>query len=220
MYSTMTPADSGEQIVSDSQLIEAALLGDQTAHTQLVDRYKDRLFTAIRSDVGCPEIAEDIVQDAFIRAFMKLGTFRRESGFYTWLYRIALNSRRYYLRNRLRSMPLDDASDQSVSSWLEPESGPSQMMERREECVAVRQALDRLDEHHRDILLLREFEGFDYRRIAEVLHLTMGTVRSRLSRAREQLRRELAGYWAAKPKQPASLIREKDWSEPRLSLTA
>lgn len=221
MYATINHAELGQQKrVSDGQLIEAALLGEQTAFTSLVERYQDRLFTAIRSDVGCSEIAEDIVQDAFIRAFVKLDTFRRESSFYTWLYRIALNSRRYYLRNRNRSMPLDDASEHCVQSWLESESGPSETMERREECVVVRRALNRLDDHHRDILLLREFEGFDYRRIADVLQLTMGTVRSRLSRAREQLRKELAGYWAAKPKDPAPRIREEDWDQRNLSLTA
>ncbi|MGI9471364.1 MAG: RNA polymerase sigma factor [Rubripirellula sp.] len=220
MYSTINQAEIGNPSVSDAHLINAALLGEQSAFTSLVERYKERLFTAIRSDVGCSEIAEDIVQDAFIRAFMKLDTFRSESGFYTWLYRIALNSRRYYVRNRHRSMPLEDASEHCVQSWLEPESGPSELIERREECVAVRCALNRLDDHHRDILLLREFEGFDYRHIADALHLTMGTVRSRLSRARAQLRKELTGYWAAKPKDPKPRLRNEDWDEQPLSMLA
>ena len=220
MYATVSQAEFGQRNATDAQLIQAALLGEQSAFTSLVERYKDRLFTAIRNDVGCSEIAEDIVQDAFMRAFMKLVSFRSESCFYTWLYRIALNSRRYYLRNRHRSLPLEDASEHCVQSWLEPESGPSESLERSEECVAVRHALNRLDDHHRDILLLREFEGFDYRRIADVLHLTMGTVRSRLSRAREQLRKELSGYWAAKPQDPSPRFRQEDWEDRQLSLTA
>ena len=123
MYATINHAELNQQKrVSDGQLIEAALLGEQTAFTSLVERYQDRLFTAIRSDVGCSEIAEDIVQDAFIRAFVKLDTFRRESSFYTWLYRIALNSRRYYLRNRHRSMPLDDASEQLLRDAVKDRS--------------------------------------------------------------------------------------------------
>ena len=192
------PTDSQE---SDSQLIESALAGHQSGYAALVTRYQDRLLTAIRTTVVCSGIAEDIVQDAFVRAFKNLESFRSESGFYTWLYRIALNSRRYYLRNRHRMTSLDKAHETCLSSrhasCLDHADGPLECLERAEDREAVKLAMNRLDEHHREILWLREFEGFDYRRIAEVLHLTMGTVRSRISRARAQLRQELSVYWTA-----------------------
>lgn len=188
---------------SDSHLIASALSGDQRAYTILVDRYQGRLTAAIQNKVACWDLADDIVQDAFVRAFKNLHSFRRESGFYTWLYRIALNSRRYYLQNRHRLSSLDETHEacQPVgrSSCLEGSQEPLACLERTEDCRAVSLAMQRLDSKHQEILRLREFEGFDYRRIADALHLTMGTVRSRISRARAQLRKELVTYWNANP---------------------
>ena len=188
---------------SDSHLIASVLAGDQASYTRLVNRYQGRLTSAIRTRVTCSGIADDIVQDTFVRAFNNLHSFRSDSGFYTWLYRIALNSRRYYMKNRHRITSLDETHETcrpvGKSSCRDAVEGPLACLERTEDCQAVNLAMQRLDTHHREILRLREFEGFDYRRIAEVLHLTMGTVRSRISRARAQLRKELAAYWSAKP---------------------
>ena len=199
-FSAVSSVDGND---SDSHLIAKALAGDQASYTKLVDRYQGRLISAIRTKVACSGIADDIVQDAFVRAFNSLHAFRSDSSFYTWLYRIALNSRRYYMRNRHRVSSLDETYEtcQPVgrSSCIDAVEGPLACLERTEDCHAVNLAMQRLDAHHREILRLREFEGFDYRRIAEALHLTMGTVRSRISRARSQLRKELAAYWSAKP---------------------
>jgi len=188
---------------SDSYLIASALTGNQASYAKLVDRYQGRLTSAIRTKVACSGIADDIVQDAFVRAFNNLHSFRSDSGFYTWLYRIALNSRRYYMKNRHRISSLDETYETCQPagrfSCVDAVEGPLECLERTEDCHAVNLAMQRLDTHHREILRLREFEGFDYRRIAEALHLTMGTVRSRISRARAQLRKELATYWSAKP---------------------
>lgn len=188
---------------SDSHLILSALSGEQRAYTKLVDRYQGRLTSAIQNKVACSGLADDIVQDAFVRAFKNLHSFRSESGFYTWLYRIALNSRRYYMQNRHRLSSLDETHDacQPVGrpSCLDASQGPLDCLERTEDCRAVSLAMQRLDTQHREILRLREFEGFDYRRIADALQLTMGTVRSRISRARAQLRKELVTYWSANP---------------------
>ena len=188
---------------SDSQLIAAALSGDQAAYTKLVHRYQGRLTSAIQNRVECSGIVDDIVQDAFMRAFVNLHSFRSESGFYTWLYRIALNSRRYYTRGRDRLGSLDEIHEAcqplSKSPCFDSKQDPLSCLERSEDCQAVTSAMQRLENHHREILRLRELEGFEYRRIADVLHLTMGTVRSRISRARAQLRKELVSYWNAKP---------------------
>ena len=203
MQIRLSTVSSGEGNDRDSQLIASALAGDQASYTKLVDQYQGRLTSAIRTKVACSGIADDIVQEAFVRAFNSLDSFRSDSGFYTWLYRIALNSRRYYTKNRYRVISLDETHETCQhtgrSSWNDPVEGPLACLERKEECGAVNFAMQRLDTHHREILRLREFEGFDYRKIAETLHLTMGTVRSRISRARAQLRKELLGYWSAPP---------------------
>ncbi|MGI9469201.1 MAG: RNA polymerase sigma factor [Rubripirellula sp.] len=199
-FSAVSSVDGND---SDSHLIASALAGDQASYTKLVDRYQGRLTSAIRAKVACSGIADDIVQDAFVRAFHSLHSFRSDSGFYTWLYRIALNSRRYYIKNRHRISSLDETHETCQptgrSSCADAVEGPLACLERTEDCHAVNLAMQRLDTHHREILRLREFEGFDYRGIAETLHLTMGTVRSRISRARSQLRKELVTYWNAKP---------------------
>ena len=201
MQIRLATAISGEGNDRDSKLIASALAGDQASYTKLVDQYQGRLTSAIRTKVACSDMADDIVQDAFVRAFNSLDSFRSDSGFYTWLYRIALNSRRYYTKNRNRLISMDNTQETCQhtgrSSWYDPVEGPLACLERKEDCCAVNLAMQRLDTHHREILRLREFEGFDYRKIAETLQLTMGTVRSRISRARTQLRKELVSYWSA-----------------------
>ena len=203
MQIRLATAISGEGNDRDSKLIASALAGDQASYTKLVDQYQGRLTSAIRAKVACSDMADDIVQDAFVRAFNSLDSFRSDSGFYTWLYRIALNSRRYYTKNRNRLISMDNTQETCQhtgrSSWYGPVEGPLACLERKEDCCAVNLAMQRLDTHHREILRLREFEGFDYRKIAETLQLTMGTVRSRISRARTQLRKELVSYWSASP---------------------
>lgn len=205
MQSTTCPTTKHDTFASDRELIDMALGGDQSGYDQLLKRYQDRLYTAMWGNVGCPVLAEDIVQEAFVRAFLHLRSFRSESNFYTWLYRIALNSRRKYFRARVRTVPLDVFDENVQKAGTEGCDSPSAMIERREDRKEVLDALSRLDEGHRTILVLREFDGFDYQTIAEVLNVKMGTVRSRLSRARAQLRRELSLYQTgAKNLQPTS----------------
>lgn len=194
MQSTAT-----KHVPCDRDLIDAARRGEQIGFERLVERYQNRLFVSMRNDVGCPILAEDIVQEAFVRAFRFLDSFKHNSNFYTWLYRIALNSRRDYTRNRGRMVSLEAVSESSrqVSSGID--DTPEHRFERSEDQQQVRQALGRLSEHHRRILILREFEGFDYQSIADLMHLKKGTVRSRLARARAQLRKELSRYVSAKP---------------------
>ena len=183
---------------SDRDLIDAARRGEQFGFEQLVERYQNRLFIAMRNDVGCPILAEDIVQEAFVRAFRFLDSFKCQSHFYTWLYRIALNSRRDYIRNRGKTVSLETVGENSCQDSSKPSDRPDNRFERAEDQQQVREALGRLEENHRTILILREFEGFDYQSIADTLHLNKGTVRSRLARARASLRKELTAYVSAK----------------------
>ena len=182
--------------LADRDLIEVTLRGDQRGYEQLTRRYQDRLFTSVLHDTGCPVLAEDIVQDAFVRAYLHLKSFRKECNFYTWLYRIALNVRSNYFRRRHRTLPLESLGGESDQISAAERDCPSRSLERDEEKHLVREALQRLQSHHRTVLVLREFDGFDYQTIADLLDVKVGTVRSRLSRAREQMKRELATYVA------------------------
>ncbi len=178
---------------SDQELIQMALEGEQHGYDELMQRYQNRLFVSIRNDVGCSMVAEDVVQDAFVRAFRYLGSFKNQSNFYTWLYRIALNSRRNHIRRNNRAMSLDTVRE-PYEMTTEARESPDRCSQRQEERGQVRAALTRLDSHHRTILILREFEGFDYQTIADILQVGKGTVRSRLSRARARLKKELTPY--------------------------
>jgi RNA polymerase sigma-70 factor (ECF subfamily) len=192
--------------LTDDELIRAALDGDDRAYDTLAERYRERLLTMVQGFVGCPVWAEDVVQDTLFRAYQKLGSFRGQSSFYTWLYRIAINLSRSQSRRRCDTLTLPHELDVAETAVHVATESPTRGIERDEERRHVRFALGRLDERHRVILILREFDGCDYRTIADILQVKMGTVRSRLARARAQLREELSPYIepAGKPRRPPS----------------
>lgn len=172
----------------DNHLILEALAGNPDAFGRLVARYQDRLFHAMVHISGSPEDACDAVQDAFVQAFLKLESFRGDSAFYTWVYRIAFNvaaSRRRRIRPNLS---LDDDAAGRALQVPASATSPSGRIEQQEQAEQVRVALAGLDEEYRTVLVLREMDELSYEEIAEVLDLPMGTVRSRLHRARGQLR--------------------------------
>ena len=179
--------------IPDQELIRAAMRGEVTGFEQLTRRYQERLYAAMSNMIGCPNRAEDIVQDAFVRAFVALDTFRGDCAFYTWLYRIAVNVSRNQLRSCKAHDPLREV-DRRRSADTDTSASPPERIERREERAQVRRALDRLDQPHREILILRELEGLDYQAIADILDVKIGTVRSRLARARSRLKYELTPY--------------------------
>jgi RNA polymerase sigma-70 factor (ECF subfamily) len=175
----------------DAKLIEQALAGHSAAFGELVLKYQDRLYNTVFHVVGKAEDAKDVVQDAFVQAFLKLDTFQQASAFYTWLYRIAFNVAASRHRRRHAAVSVEQAR---VSSGVEPLDGgdsPSERMERAERCRQVRQAIAALGDEYRSVLVLREIDGCCYETIADILELPVGTVRSRLHRARMQLREQL-----------------------------
>ncbi len=190
--------------VADRDLIEAAQGGDRSGFERLVLRYQDRLFVSIRNSVHCPILAEDIVQEAFLKAYQYIDSFKHESGFYTWLYRIALNSRLTYFRRLKKTLSLESVEHESIPMRSRSWESPTGRAERDEQQNQVRDALARLEDHHRLILMLREFEDFDYQTIATILDVKIGTVRSRLARARARLRVELTEYQKAQKIVPTS----------------
>lgn len=169
----------------DSDLIERFKKGDRSAFEAILLRYQDRIYTLCRYMLKNREDAQDAAQDAFLKGYRGLKGFRPESSLYTWMYRIAvttcLDYRKKSRREVFRSEPLTEDL---------PSNGPSpeQLYESGEIPDSVQLALQKLPEKLRAAILLREMEELSYEEIAEVLHTSVGTVKSRISRAREQLR--------------------------------
>ena len=175
----------------DAQLIDATLAGESAAFGTLVTKYQDRLYNTLVHLVGSSEDARDVAQDAFVQAFVKLDRFRGASAFYTWLYRIAFNLAMSHRRRKKPTTSLDEARERTGKEPIEDDDDPGGQLQRDEQATQVRAALARLSDEHRVVLVLREIDGCRYDAIAEILDLPVGTVRSRLFRARIQLRDEL-----------------------------
>jgi RNA polymerase sigma-70 factor (ECF subfamily) len=175
----------------DAQLIDQTLAGHSAAFGQLVQKYQDRLYHTLVHAVGNAEDAKDVVQEAFVQAFVKLDTFQRASAFYTWLYRIAFNVAATHRRRRHTTLSVEQSHLQSGREPADDGEDPTERLQREERCRQVRQAIGELSDEHRAVLVLREIDGCCYETIAEMLDLPVGTVRSRLHRARLQLREQL-----------------------------
>ena len=184
-----------DDATGDAELVEAALAGDGAAFGRLVTRYQDRLFNTLLRVVGSHEDAADAVQDAFVQAYTKLESFRGASRFYTWLYRIAMNVALSRRRRRRPTVSVDQAKEAAGEEPLDVAEGPEDAVLSQERVEQVQSALDNLGDEHRTILVLREIEGCAYEEIAEILDLPVGTVRSRIFRARVQLKQRLSGIW-------------------------
>jgi RNA polymerase sigma-70 factor (ECF subfamily) len=175
----------------ERQLIEAACRGETAAFEALVRKYQQRLCTALTHLCGSYEEAEDVAQEALVQAFLKLRTFAGSSAFYTWLYRIAINAAISRRRRRRPEVSVEDCRQHRGDQLADAGELPPQRLLREERAAQIRCALGRLSEEYRAILVLREIEGFAYDQIAEILGLPAGTVRSRLHRARLQLKEQL-----------------------------
>jgi len=184
-------ADSQGIGPDDATLIERSRAGEPEAFGELVVRYQDRLYNTLIRVCGDAEEARDVAQEAFVQAFVKLDSFRGNSAFYTWLYRIAFNTAISRRRRRKPTSSLDEARDTAGFEPADPDARPEANLEREEQAIQVRAALATLSEEHRSVLVLREIDGCDYETIGEMLDVPVGTVRSRLHRARMQLKEEM-----------------------------
>jgi RNA polymerase sigma-70 factor, ECF subfamily len=202
------PADAfiaGADAQFELGLLRQAQAGDRAAYGQIVRLHQDRLYNAVLRIVGDREEARDLAQEAFARGLMKIGGFRGDASAYTWLFRIAVNlsiSRlRKVKRHRVFSLsaPVGGASEDQASALADritdrSATDPADAMENREEGEQVLAALGRLDAEYRAVLVMRDVEGFDYQQMADILELPLGTLKSRLFRARLALRDELRTY--------------------------
>jgi RNA polymerase sigma-70 factor (ECF subfamily) len=178
----------------EKQLIRECLAGRTEAFGELVIRYQDRLYNALTGIMGSPEDARDVAQDAFVQAFQKLKTFRGQSAFYSWLFRIALNAAASQKRRtRRKSASIDATRDQSANDPPDrrPDAAPSHALEANERRAAVQSALAQLPAEFRVPLVLKEIDGLKYHEIAVIVGCPVGTVRSRIHRARSELRQRL-----------------------------
>ena len=172
----------------DAELVLRAQGGDRAAFGDLVVRHQDRVFTMLVGVVGCHEEARDAAQEAFVQAWRKLSLFRGEAQFSTWLYRIAMNEALARRRRRRPAASLEQSKEQTGAEPIDHREDATASLASAEEVARVRAALADLPDDQRQILVLREIDGCAYEQIAEVLELPIGTVRSRLFRARLQLR--------------------------------
>ena len=180
--------------IEDARLVRETLAGSQASFQLLVERYQDRLFALARHYTRNAVEIEDIVQEAFLKAFRRLDSFDHRSSFYTWIYRIAVNTILDVLKRRGRS-PVQAVEDPELLG--EPSTGagrlpaPDARLERDEIAEITRRVLDDLPEIFRTVLVLREFEGLAYQEIADTLGISIGTVESRLFRARAKFKDRL-----------------------------
>ena len=177
----------------DMALIAQALNGRQASFGELVQKYQDRLYNAVVHSMGNVEDARDVVQEAMVQAFLNLETFQHSSSFYTWLYRIAFNVRASHRRRKHATVSVEQAREATGEEPMDSGPQPSEQLQQKERCSQVWQAIAQLSEQHRAVEVLRDIEGFCYGEIAEILTLPVGTVRSRIHRARIQLRDILKG---------------------------
>lgn len=180
----------------DLPLVEETLAGNQLAFQLLVERYQGRMFALARHYTRNPTEVEDIVQDTFLKAFTHLASFERQSSLYTWLARIAINTALDFLKRHGRN-PVQAVEDLEVVQALDRSRptgstpAPDARLEREEIARITQEVLAELPEIFRTVLVLREFEELPYQEIADVLGISIGTVESRLFRARARFREKL-----------------------------
>lgn len=189
-------AAAEDALARERALVARAQGGDNGAFDELVIAYQDRIFNLVTRMVGDHDEACDLVQEAFVKAFRALSSFRLDARFSTWLYRIAINGcysrhRRRAVRTRHAPVSLDaPAKGKDEEASREPADhrhGPAQSIARTETIALVQAAIGELDPEFRTVVLLRELEGYSYEDISAILGCPIGTVRSRLHRARAEL---------------------------------
>jgi RNA polymerase sigma-70 factor (ECF subfamily) len=181
----------------DQQLVERAQRGDKRAFELLVLKYQRKLGRLLSRFVRDPAEVEDVTQEAFIKAYRALPGFRGDSAFYTWLYRIGINTAKNYLVALGRRAPTSTGFDNEEAEGFEDadqlrdSSTPESEFEGKEVAAAVNRAMDALPKDLRTAITLREIEGLSYEEIANVMNCPVGTVRSRIFRARDAIAAEL-----------------------------
>ena len=182
--------------MTDQELAARARAGDQDAFEQLVLDNQNKVYSLAVRLVGDREEAADLAQEAFLKAWQGLSSFQGESSFSTWIYRLTTNVCIDYLRRKKRRQEVEPAVslDDEDSGWAEPADAgqdPQRKLEEAERSRALSRGLERLPEHQRQVLVMRELSGLSYQEIGAATGLDLGTVKSRIARARLALRKIL-----------------------------
>lgn len=179
----------------DRELVERVKQGDKKAFDLLVLKYQHKIVNLVSRYVHDPSEAQDVAQEAFIKAYRALPRFRGDSAFYTWLYRIAINTAKNFLVAQDRRPPNDDIAASDAEMYGEPAlkeiASPERMALTDDIQVALNEAIEALPEDLRTAILLRELEGLSYEEIAQSMDCPVGTIRSRIFRAREAIDKRL-----------------------------
>lgn len=186
----------GERLI-DQELVLRVQKGDKKAFDLLVLKYQQKISNLISRYIRDPHEVLDVTQEAFIKAYRALPKFRGDSAFYTWLYRIAINTAKNYLVAQGRRPPNDDvdaetAEQMDVGIRLKETGTPENLVLTEEISMTVQQAIEDLPEDLRTAIILRELEGMSYEEIANAMSCPVGTVRSRIFRAREAIDKKLS----------------------------
>jgi RNA polymerase sigma-70 factor (ECF subfamily) len=176
----------------DQELVQKVQQGDKSAYDYLVQKYQHKIIMLVNRYVKDPSEAQDVAQEAFIKAYRALGNFRGDSAFYTWLYRIAINTAKNHLVSRARrfsgsQIDVYEAEQVQNVPQLKGWDTPEQELLNEEIIAAIQSAIVKLPEEMRTAIMLREFEGMSYEEIALTMECPVGTVRSRIFRAREAI---------------------------------
>jgi RNA polymerase sigma-70 factor (ECF subfamily) len=199
------PLRPGLRDLPDRELVLRCQRSEPDAFNELVVRHQDRVYAAVSRFCGNAEDACDIVQRAFINAFRKIGDFQNDSAFSTWIYRIAFNQAISFRReNRRPTVSIHAKDDDGLAVEPSEERPPGETMESEETRAQVQRALELLSEEDRQIIILKDLQGNSYDEIAAVLGIPKGTVRSRLHRARMDLKERLKPILGTLRQEPAS----------------
>ena len=182
---------------SDQRLVVRAQQGDKRAFDVLVLKYQQRIASVVSRYLRDQDEVADVTQEAFIKAYRALANFRGDAQFYTWLYRIAINTAKNHLVAKSRRPPntdkdISDGEFSENSVVLETEDQPETLLARDQLQTVILAAVEDLQEDLRTALMLREFDGLSYEEIAEIMACPVGTVRSRIFRARETIEKKMA----------------------------
>jgi RNA polymerase sigma-70 factor (ECF subfamily) len=190
----MSPTPPGLGELPDRELVQRCRSGEPSAFNELVARHQDRVYAGVLRFCGNAEDAADIVQRAFINAYRKIGDFKGDAAFSTWIYRIAFNQAISFRRENRRTTVSIHGREEERGIEPAETPNPGEKMESEETGRKVQQALDQLEEADRQIILLKDLQGHSYDDIAAILQVPKGTVRSRLHRARLELKIRLKAF--------------------------